>query len=110
MHIPPSFPRIKPDTAEFEVDFREGSTYVKIRSGAEPDVVLMGGEEDPAFQAWIDRQIEKLGVRAAINRGEAVQLTEVRGRGQPHQWTAILEPNQVGISTPQLETVTTPGG
>lgn len=109
LHIPPKFPRMELDRGEFELELSEGSTQVQINSRTESGTVLEGGGEDPVFQAWLDRQVERIGIRAATNRDEALQLTTVSGRGRPTQWTAILEPAQVGLSTPQRETVDTPG-
>ncbi len=93
---------------ELQIEFGEGCPGVRISSRSEPPT-SWHGTDDPVLQTWLERQVEKIKVRAAANRSHALQWTSVRGKGVETQWSAIFEPGQVGMRSAPREAVATLG-
>jgi hypothetical protein len=90
---------------ELELEFGDGCPGVMISSRSEPPRSWQGADE-PEFQTWLERQVEKARLRAGANRPHALQSATVRAKGTETQWSAIFEPGQVGLSSPQRDAVT----
>jgi len=93
---------------ELQLEFGDGCPGVRISSRSEPPT-SWSGTDDPDFQTWLERQIEKARVRAGANRSHALQSSSVRGQGAATQWAAIFEPGQVGLRAPRQPVAATLG-
>jgi hypothetical protein len=102
------FPPLR--TGEFELEFGDGYQYARISNVSTLSTVLQGNSEDPRFQSWLERQVDKIRLRTKFLKKEhALQWTAVGGQGETTQWTAIFEPEKLGMGSPQREAVATPG-